>query len=209
MRFVKEITFLSRKRLFIFWVCLSALVFISIILVFIWFRKGLMFAGGEESIPFYDLTKNLKLISYLWYEVGTGFKLSTLSPKIVYFSILEHLFKLGLNSVFLQALMFLMLILIGTVAVFLLIRETVAKELKGVLKNLIPLLAGIFYLLNPYCATQIWGRGLYFQFFIFALLPVFLLFFVLGLKRRNFFYGFLAIAISLLLSPAYTFPGYA
>jgi len=57
--------------------------------------------------------------------------------------------------------------------------------------------------------TQIWGRGLYMQFFPFALFPLFLILFILGIKKRNFLYGTIALVSSVILSAAFDNISYA
>ncbi len=196
--FIKDI----RTQIFtLFFLCLS--------LVILWFRKGLMFACCEQGIPLYNISKHILLSSYSWYEVGTGSQLFQLLPEVPYYKFLELLHIYGINNITLQALTFLGLMLTGCLSVLFLIRETIAKELKGTFKDLVSPISGVFYLLNPFSMTQVFGRGIYALIFVFALIPSFLLFFVLGLRKKNFIYAILAIFISFLLSSAYTFPSNA
>lgn len=183
------------------------LFFVDFLLIILWFGGGKMYAGGEEGLNFYNLTKYLTLASHTWYELGTGFQLFTLLPKLPFYGILEFFYRMGTSGVVLQAVTFLILAFTGCLSVFLLIKETVAGEIKGITGKITPLISGVFYLLNPYSMSQIWGRGIYSQFFAFALVPAFLLLFVVGLRRKNLIYGMFMVFISLLLSSIYTFPG--
>lgn len=182
------------------------IILLCIIIVAIWFRQGLIFAGAEEELSFYNYTKSLDIYSSIWYAAGTGFPALTVLPRFPYFYLLQPLYKIGLTNVFLEALTFLTLILIGTLSTFYLIKEIVASELKEEWRNIVPFLAAISYFLNPFSMTQIWGRVVSYQFFAFALIPVFLLLFILSIKRRNLFFCFIAALFSFLLSTAYVSP---
>lgn len=182
------------------------ILFLSGLVTVIWFRKGLMFAGGEEGLPLYNPSKYLELISHIWYDANGGYPVALLLPRIPYAWVLMVLYKLGIGPVFLQALSFFVLILTGCLSVFYLTKETIGEKLKGKLNNLVPLLASIFYFFNPFSMVQIWGRGIYAQFFAFALVPLFLLFYILAIKRRNFVYLILSIIASLVFSSAFVFP---
>lgn len=182
------------------------LLLISAALISAWFREGLLFAGGEGGIPFYNPTKYLTLISHTWYDAGTGFPVIGFIPGIPYFTIVEYIYKLGVSAVTLQALTFLILIVVGTLSVFYLIKETIGREL-GERKNVIvSLVSSIFYLLNPFSMTQIWGRGNYPQFFAFTLVPLFLLLFILGIRKKNPAFGIAALLVSFIFSPIFFSP---
>ena len=175
------------------------LIFLSALLTVIWFHKGLMFGGGEEGLPFYNLSNHLRSMSYVWNESQAGFDMVIFLPRIPYFWVLEKLFTLGISSVFLQALTFFTLISTGCLSVYFLIKETVTD-------GLTPFLSSIFYLFNPFSMVQIWGRGIYAQFFAFTLIPLFLLLYILGIKRKNLIYIILCIIVSIVFSPAFVFP---
>jgi hypothetical protein len=138
-----------KKVLVICVICLS--------LVIIWFRKGLIFAGGEGGIPFYNLELSTKLYPYAWRDVGTGYPGLGDLMSVPIFSFFALIAGLGVPGYLIQAGMFFLLLTTGTVSMYFLIKNTVGSELKN--KN-IPLIGAIFYLLNPYSMTQIWGRGL-------------------------------------------------
>ena len=182
------------------------IILLSLIMVIVWFWKGILFAGAEEQLSFYNFTRSLNLFSYPWYGAGTGSPALPALPRIPYFLLFEPLYRLGIPSVFLQAVTFLCLILIGTLSVYYLVKETLGLELKQEWKKWVPFLAAIFYLLNPFSMTQIWGRVLSYQFFTFALVPSFLLFFVLSLQKKNIIFCFIASIFSFLLSTAYISP---
>lgn len=182
------------------------IIFIYTVLVFLWFREGLLFAGAEDGLSYYNHSKSLAFYSSIWSHAAAGTPGLFNVPRAVYFFITDYFFKLGISNVILQAVSFWALILTGTLSVYYLVRETV-NEVKQEWKKWVPFLAGLFYFFNPFAMTQMWGRALSFQFFSFALVPSFLLFFVLSLKRKNLFFCVVAGLISFLLSSAYENPG--
>lgn len=180
------------------------LIGIPVVLVFIWFRGGLMFAGGEEGMPFYNLDKAYQLFSSPWRDFSGGIAATTDLARVPFFWILKNL-SVFVPSHILQAMTFLLLMVVGVISVYWLLKITIMEKSSN---PLIPVLGAIFYLLNPYSMIQVWGRGLYNQFFPFALLPLFLVLFVLGIKKKNFIYAFLALISSVILSVSFGQPGY-
>lgn len=181
-------------------------ILVGFVIVILWFRHGLMLAGAEEQLSFYNYSKSLELYSHTWYTAGTGFPALGVLPRISYFLIFEPLYKIGIPSVLLQAVTFFILIIIGMISIYYFIDVTLISELKDKGKRTIPFLAALFYFLNPFSLTQIWGRALSYQFFSFALVPSFLLFFVLSLQTKNLIYCFMAALLTFFLSNAYLSP---
>ncbi len=189
---------------------LIILTSLCLILVFLWFSKGLIFAGGEEGIPFYDLNKTTEFVSYSWQDVSAGYPTQLLLNRIPYFNFLKLFYLMGFPGFLSQALHFFLIMSFGAISFYFLLRETIQKELavKDEAFKLVSLIGAIFYLLNPFSMTQIWGRGLYLQFFPFALFPFFLLMFILGLKGKNFIYGLLGLFASVFFAGSFGNPTY-
>ena len=184
----------------------KGIILLCAILVTIWFRQGLIFAGAEEQLSFYNFTKSLDLFSYPWAAVGTGFPTPLSLPRLPYFIVFEPLYRIGFSPVFLQALTFFTIVVTGTLSIYYLLKKTLEEVIGKQWKNLVPFLGALFYFLNPFSMTQIWGRVLSYQFFVFALVPSFLLFFVLSIKRRNLIYCIFAVLLSIVFSGAYASP---
>lgn len=184
----------------------KGIILLCIILVAIWFRQGLIFAGAEEQLSFYNFTKSLQLFSYSWLAVGTGIPTFLSLSRTPYFLIFEPFYKLGVSSVILEGVTFLILILIGMLSVYFLLKKIVAEEIKQDWKLLVPFLGAVFYFLNPFSVTQIWGRGLAYQSFAFALIPLFLLFFIQALQKKNLVFVLIAAVVSFFLATAYGSP---
>ena len=181
---------------------LLPLILIPLILVVIWFRNGLITGGGEEGILFYYPKKTLELSNSVWVEYGTGGSAVGWLSKapIIYLATLFD--KFGLPLFIFQLTLFYTLMVIGVLSVYFLTINLV-DEYKS--KNIVSLISAIFYLFNPYTFSQIWGRSLYTQYFAFSLLPLSLLLFYLGMRRKKYIFGFFIAITSVPLAAAYGF----
>lgn len=188
------------------------ILIVCLILIFVWFNKGLLFAGGEGGIPFYNLSKTAERISYLWIDEEAGYPGVGNLTEVPYYALLKIPLQFGVPSNLVQAFHFFLVMFTGVVSVYFLIKITIEEELK---KNLnfwgakyISLIGAIFYLLNPFSMSQVFGRSLNIQYLSFVLLPLFLLLYIRGLKTRNLIYGFLSLIPSFIFSGAYGSFGY-
>src|SRR3990167_9425350 len=96
------------------------LIFLCLTLTLIWFHKGLIFAGGEDGIPFYNLEKTVEYYGSVWHETGTGFP-AVNTARIPIFSFLKIFYQLGIPGFVLQAFLFFLLMSVGTISVYFLI----------------------------------------------------------------------------------------
>jgi len=172
-------------------------------LVFIWFNTGLIIGKGEEGLIFYNSSKNLELSKSTWVDINTGMPNLYWLPRlpILYFASLLSA-KLGLAQYLVQAGLFFLLIVTGTISMYYL---TLAFLESYPLRYLVSLTSALFYLMNPFSFSQVWGRGLYPQYFSFALLPLSLLILVKALKQKKYSYLFVLIFSSLIFSWAFGF----
>lgn len=188
------------------------ILIICLTLTLIWFGRGLLFAGGEGGIPFYNLSKTTKSISYTWIDEEAGYPGVGNITEVPYYSLLLIPLKLGLPSNIVQALHFFVVMFTGTLSCYFLLKITLEDELIEETniwgREYISLIGAIFYLLNPFSMTQIFGRSLNIQYLSFALLPLFLVLFVKGLKEKNFFYPILALTFSVIFAGSYGSYGY-
>lgn len=181
---------------------ITVILLLPLILTTIWFRNGLIHGGGEEGIIYYNPQKTLKLSSAVWSEFTTGSSIAIWLVKspVIYIATLFE--KMGFPSFFFQAVLFFILMEIGVFSVYFLTLDFLEKNEE---KNLISLISAIFYLLNPFSFSQVWGRSLSTQYFAFSLLPLALLFFCLGIKRKKYVFGLLIALISVVMATAYEF----
>lgn len=176
------------------------LLFIPLIITSIWFRNGLIHGGGEEGVLFYNPQKALQLSSSVWAEFITGSSIAIWLPKspVIYLAFIFQ--KIGLPPVVFQMIFFYFLMEIGILSVYFLTSNLLEKNGKS-----ISLIAALFYLFNPFSFSQIWGRSLSTQYFAFSFLPLALLLFYLGIKRRKYIFGILIALISAAMATSYEF----
>lgn len=176
---------------------------IPLLLVVIWFRNGLIVGGGDESFIFYNPQISLGVLNNTWQEYQTGFPfLAWISRAnfVLLISILQN--KFFIPNFFLQAASFYILMVVGVVSVYFLTRFFLNSYKNS---HSISLVSAIFYLFNPFSVSQVWGRGLYAQYFSFALLPLLLLLFIFGLEKRRFIFAIFLAFSSVLFAAAFGF----
>lgn len=182
------------------------IVLLNLLIIFLWFHKGLLFASGEEGLSFYNPTRSLDLFSYIWYNAGTGFFQLVNVTRIPYFVLLSFFYSLGIPNVVLQAFTFFAILTVGTLSVYYLVKNVLKNCFEETFLRKVSFISAIFYFLNPFSTTLIWGRSLTFQILSFALVPALLLFFILGIQRRNWIFIVFAALTSFILSGAYSNP---
>lgn len=180
---------------------LFTLIFLPLILVFIWFQSGLITGKGEEGLIFYNLSKNLELSQSTWVDVNTGMPNLYWLPRlpILYTASILNV-KFGLAQYLIQAGLLYLLIVTGIVSIYYLTNFFLKNHSA---KYLISFISALFYLLNPFSVSQVWGRGLYPQYFSFALFPLSLLLLVYGLNKGKYIYLFPLLFSSAIYSWAF------
>lgn len=179
------------------------LLLLSLIFVILWFQNGLIHGGGDEELLFVNTKKAVDVSSSVWLHKGTGeavlYWLSRVSFVYIIY-IFNHFFSVP--NVFLQATTYFILLATGAASTYFLTRILINS---GTFKIQIGFVAGLFYILNPYSMSQVWGRGEYAQLFSFALLPLSLLIFIYGIRKNSYFYVFIFALISVFFSTSYGF----
>lgn len=181
---------------------LLLLFFLPLILVVIWFNNGLIIGKGEEGLIFYNPSKNLELSRSTWVEVNTGMPNLSWLPRLPVLFLASNLADIGMAPYVIQAGLFFLLLLTGAISVYYLTLFFLESYSS---KYLVTFISALFYLLNPFTVSQVWGRGLYPQYFSFALLPLSLLIFAKALKEKKYLYLFALILISVIFSWAFGF----
>ncbi len=186
---------------------LLTLLLVVILLLSSWFRNGNLFSGAEEGMPFYNLEITNKLIPNVWSDLYLGLPYLSEMSRLPYFRLIYWLNVLGVSNLALQIFTFLIISFGSGMAVYFLIKITLEKIVKENIN--VPLIGALFYLVNPYVISQVWGRGLYTQFFVYLYQPVLLLLFILGLQKKRIIYVFISILLSFVLAIAIGNPAYA
>lgn len=165
-----------------------------------------MIAGGEWGDALFHPGRWLESIRYLWHDTeGTGKAVPPYFVLIPFYYLATFLERVGLSMVAFQAILFWLLLSTGAVSVYFLVWHLTAEEKRP----LAGILAALFYVLNPFAQALVWHRFLYTSMFLYASLPLLLLLFVLGLKKRRIVYALLISVVSFAFASAYGTPGYA
>ncbi len=165
---------------------------IPLVLVIIWFHQGGPLGWAEEGLPFYSAAKMWALSSSLWMPIETGIFAIDLYPRIFLAGLFVFVTYLHIPEFLFQASLYYILMLAGMYGMYYL---TTFFLKEYAYKYTVAVIAALFYLLNPYSMTQVWQRGLYALDFMFALLPLGLLLFAIGLQKRKIKFSlFLALA---------------
>ncbi len=171
------------------------LITICFLLTFVWFRQGRILGGGDAGLAFYSPSIALNLSKTTWVEYGTGGATLGWLPSaglLYFYSILENI---GIPNVILQASYFFIILLTGVLSVYFFSLFFLKEK-----NHPVSLIAALFYLFNPFTMSQIWARGQPAQQASFALLPLALLLFALGLKKKSLIFSVLIALASLLFS---------
>ncbi len=194
LRYLKLNSDLINKILFII------LLIIPLVIVLVWFHQGGIIAGGEEGLPIYNSHITLKLSDSLWVPIETGLFAIDFYPRLPLALLYSSLNTLHISSFLFQAGMFYILMAIGMISTFALVLYlTQSKKYR----HTSAFASSVFYFLNPYSMTQVWQRGLYAQYFMFALLPLAILLFAYGLDKKKYIYIYLLIVVSFIFSTAF------
>jgi hypothetical protein len=195
---IKKMRSLLWKYIFII-----ILVIIPLILVAIWFRDGRILGGGDEELLFINTLRTLDISETTFVNYGTGYAvLFWLSRYTFLYAVNFIHIVLLVPVIFIQAGTFYFLMITGIISVYFLVKQHIHAYIYS---GYVAFLSATFYLLNPYSMTQIWGRGQYAQYFSFAVLPLALLIFTFGIRRKKYIYSIVFALTSLLFSTAYGF----
>lgn len=155
---------------------------ISVILISIWFRQGLVFGGGDVGLTTYNPSRIAEVISKVWWEdTAPGYPrpqgLASL-PMELTLSVLQNI---GFPPFAIQATLFGIILFSMGIGMYFLTLEMIGKD-----KKKIAYLAALFYLINPYMMVQVWHRFIHSTFFLAAGLPFLLFFWKRWIVRRDF-----------------------
>jgi len=171
---------------------------ITVGVMYSWFHYGLMYGGGDVGLPTYNSQRMLQIVSKPWWtETAPGFpRVQNLAalPVYVFFAFLQ---QIGLPPFMIQAVVFGILLFLMGFGMYLLTYQFT----KG---QKVALLAGLFYMINPYMMALVWHRFVYTAFFLAASLPLLLLLWRKWINEKKYSSLFLFIVINLIFSYAFS-----
>lgn len=145
---------------------------ISTLLIISWFKDGLIYGGGDVGLPAYNPKRIFEITRFIWWEsAAPGYPVPqglTSAPFVFLLTVLQ---SLGFSPLMLQASLFLLLNFFMGIGMYLLAIHFFGKD-----KKQYAILAGIFYMFNPYTMIQIWHRFVHTAIFLAAFLPFFIIF---------------------------------
>lgn len=171
------------------------IILLPTILVGIWFREGNILGTGESGLPFYDLNLQFEINKSAWasYAFGHPTNISVASAPTYYFLSLFQ--KAGISAYLIQASFFWLVLVISGIGIYLL-----TKELFPQLSNRFLTLAVLFYWFNLYSMINVWNRFLNNFFFFYAIIPLALYLFILGINKQRYFFAILIGLLSIVSS---------
>ncbi|MDP2684903.1 MAG: hypothetical protein Q8P20_07770 [bacterium] len=174
----------------------STLLFLALsgILIFCWFRFGHIYGGGDTGLPTYNAIAGANIAGNIWYDsLAPGIPVGnalTVAPVLYMLSIPQ---ALGASPVFIQALLFFILLFLMGYGMYLL-----ALNIFGKPNYLLAVSAGVFYLFNPYMMIQIWHRFIHNSMFFVAFLPYLVMTWLWWIRKRNPKYLLLFLLVNFL-----------
>lgn len=159
---------------------LLGIFIIALFLVVVWFRDGLLLGTGESGLPFYNLRFQHRGISQAWADPALGVATGINVVSAPTYWVLGKLQQAGLPGYLLQALFFGLLFVVSGVSVYFLTKELFPKVQSRYL-----LLASFFYWFNP-VSLIVWNRFLYNYMVFWAFLPLALLLFLKGIRKKDY-----------------------
>lgn len=155
------------------------LLMLITVIIFAWFVDGRQLGSGEESLSVFNSMSITSQVS-IWQTSGTGYPYPiylTRAPLVLFSKILT-IFN---TPIFLQqAIFYHLAVTIGCVSIFFLFLELTPSK-----KFTIAFICAVFYFLNLYSQTQIFGRFLYASVFAWALIPLLLLLWIKWLNSKK------------------------
>ncbi len=140
---------------------------LATVLTISWFKAGLLYGGGDVGIPSYDPQRIFDITKFVWWDASAPGTTVPQGLTSVPFQFIQMILqKSGLSYMLTQASFFWMVIFLIGYGMFLMAGTIFGKEKKG-----LAVLAGLFYLFNPYMMIEIWHRFIHNTFFLAAALP--------------------------------------
>lgn len=165
---------------------LGAIFFILItsIIIFSWFRHGFLYGGGDVGLPSYDPKRILEITKSIWWEASAPGAVVPHGLTSVPFQFFQSFLQnMGFEFWMIQGLVFWILLFLMGYGMFLIGMQVFDRK-----KLHLSLLAGVFYMFNPYMEISVWHRFIHNTLFLAAALPFLFIFFKNWVKTGKYFY---------------------
>ncbi len=172
---------------------------IPLLLVVWWFRHGNILGGGESGLPFYNLERQTEITRYSWADPALGNSLGIGIAAAPFFRFTSFLQSLGVPGFILESIFFWLLFVTSGVSIWFLTKELFPK-----LDAKYLFLSVLFYWFNPVSLVSVWNRFLYNYMAFWALFPLAVFLFIMGIKRGDYKLSLLISLFSAVFSYALT-----
>lgn len=179
---------------------------LCILIISMWFRDGKLLATGEEGLFLSNPSLTYEMLKPSWISHGPGYTNPVLRPRLPFYYLAHLSYQRGIEPWIFQEVLFYMLILIGAISMYYLAKEVFRNSKESLNINTIAVIAAIFYLFNPVSLLGVWGRFIYSFMFFYALIPLFILFYIRGINNKDLKYIFIAPLVTLPFSYAFGTP---
>lgn len=157
---------------------------IPLLLTLLWFRRGLVYGGGESGLYFYDLARSAQITQFAWAEAALGNITGVGVSGHFMHALFAYLVSFGVPVFFVQAVFYFALLVIPGLSIWFLTKLIFPKISKSYY-----LLAVLFYWFNPISLINVWNRNLDNYRVFYAILPLVFLLFLFGIKTRRMYFG--------------------
>jgi hypothetical protein len=171
-----------------------------LILLFVWFREGKIYAFGEEGPSFIAVIGQRELFfNTLLLNIEGTIHL----PRLLSGLYLDFMRYINVESYLSQLILFFFLMSLGCIYIYKICIELIFEDSKY--KITTGLIASSLYLFNPY-SIAIWSRGLLPLYFNFALIPIVIYYLSKTLKERDLSNLYWLYIYLIILSTSFAMP---
>src|SRR3990167_219231 len=173
------------------------LVALVTLLVVIWFHKGLILGSGESGLPFYNPSRLLDDIQSSWSDVPLGTSSAIGYASYPLYITLTFFTNLGVPAFILQASLYWLIFVCGALSI-----HKLTSLIPGN-NYLVRVSATLFYILNPIVHVAVLHRMQYPMLFFYGFIPLAILIYDSGLRKRSLGHLLILSLISVLFSYAF------
>lgn len=112
-----------------FWIKLTTIMFVPAYLIIVWFWKDLILAAGESGIPFYHIYTVAASVTHTWNEGLIGAAAGYSIGDFYFYKLLSVFESKGFSDVFLQAILFFTMLILGEIGIYLLAKKIFPKNI--------------------------------------------------------------------------------
>lgn len=168
-----------------------------------WFRGNFLIKAGDT---FFSLSPSSDLMRYMyvWDSISaTGSPNPRALTTIPYFFFMSFLQNIGFSLYTIQKIQIYVLFTLSGLSMYYLSSTLFNKN-----QRIITLTSSLFYMMNPYALTDVWGTGLWGIIFAYPLYPFMLALFIKGLNTGKYKYLLFILFSWLIFSVAANHPAF-